>query len=83
MSETSGHENSFEQLLQSVNQDIYEQFREAVAIGRWNNGETLTESQKALCIQAIIAYEDKHLPKNQRLDFMISNGGCSKQRGKP
>ncbi|HET8710272.1 MAG TPA: DUF1315 family protein, partial [Spongiibacteraceae bacterium] len=44
--------------------------RTAVEIGKWPDGRKLTSEQRELCLQAIIAYEAKHIPETERTGFI-------------
>ncbi|WP_163834566.1 YeaC family protein [Spartinivicinus ruber] len=68
----------FEQLISQITPDIYQNLKQAVEIGRWPNGETLTNEQRELSLQAVIAYEAKHLPEDQRTGFMPA--ACKSQQ---
>lgn len=57
-------------LLASMTPEIHAQLKEAVALGRWENGERLNEEQKALCLQAIIAYDAKFIETDQRVGYV-------------
>ena len=59
----------FQQLLDSITPDIYERFKKAVETGKWPDTRPLTEEQKALCLQAIIAYEQR-VPEEQRTGYV-------------
>ena len=61
---------SLEQLLAAINPDIYQQLKRAVELGKWPNGSALTQEQRGLCLQAVIAYEDTHLPPEQRSGYI-------------
>lgn len=71
--------DSFQQLLDSITPDIYQRLRTAVEIGKWPNGIALTEEQKALSMQAMISFEAKHLPPEQRTGYVPPkpSGACS------
>ncbi|MCX4024946.1 DUF1315 family protein [Endozoicomonas sp. SM1973] len=60
----------FEKLISQITPDIYQNLKQAVEIGRWPNGQSLTSEQRELSLQAVIAYEAKHLPEDQRTGFM-------------
>jgi len=61
----------FQQLLDSITPDIYERFKKAIELGKWPDTRPLTEEQKNLCMQAIIAYEQQQqLPKEQRTGYV-------------
>jgi hypothetical protein len=61
---------NLQQLLSSITPDIYQNLRRAVELGKWPDGNLLTSEQKALCMQAVIAYEYKNLPPDQHTGFI-------------
>lgn len=61
---------SDEQLLNALDEDIIQRFKSAVELGKWPDGKALTETQKQTCMQAIIFYEHKHLPEDQRTGYV-------------
>jgi uncharacterized protein len=61
---------TFQQLIDSITPDVYERLRAAVEIGKWANGIALTEEQKSLSMQAVISFEIKHLPPEQRTGYV-------------
>ena len=60
---------NLQQLLNSITPDIYKQLQRAVEIGKWPDGRVLTEEQRSLCMQAIIAY-DQRKPEHQRTGYV-------------
>ena len=61
---------SFAQMLENITPDIYEGLKLAVEIGKWPDGRKLSRDQVELCLQAVITYEAKHLPEDQRTGYM-------------
>jgi uncharacterized protein YeaC (DUF1315 family) len=57
------------QLLESITPQICESLKRAVELGKWPDGRALTDEQKALCMQAIIAY-DQRKPAEQRTGYV-------------
>lgn len=55
-----------ESVLQAVTPEVYQRFLQAVSLGRWPDGRKLTDAQRATCMEAIIAYESRHLPPEAR-----------------
>ncbi len=52
---------------------LYKQLKQAVEIGKWLDGNPLTEKQKAETLQLIMAYQSIH---NENPDhFSIAKGG--------
>ncbi|WP_304641143.1 YeaC family protein [Pseudomonas sp.] len=62
--------NSFLELLRTITPDVYESLKTAVEIGKWPDGRKLTQEQKELCLQAMIAWEQDNLPEDQRTGYM-------------
>ncbi|MGY8811583.1 MAG: YeaC family protein [Pseudomonadales bacterium] len=61
---------SFIDMLRNINPDVYAALKLAVEIGKWSDGRKLTQEQKELCLQAMIAWERDNLPEEQRTGYM-------------
>lgn len=62
--------SGFIEVASTITAEVYASFKLAVEIGKWPDGRKLSLEQKELCLQAMIAYELKHLPEDQRTGFM-------------
>lgn len=60
----------FQQLLDSINPEIYTTLKRAVELGKWANGEKLSREQRASCMQAVIAYEHKNFSEEERSGYV-------------
>ena len=69
---------SIEQLVEGMSADVVDSLRLAVEIGKWADGKRLDAQQVELCMQAIILYEAKHLPEQERVGFDLSASCKSK-----
>ncbi|AYA02273.1 DUF1315 family protein [Acinetobacter sp. WCHAc010034] len=69
---------NIEQMLAVLNPEIVERLKTAVEIGKWPNGIALSQEQRQICMQAVYAWEIKHLPENERSGY-IDRG--SKEEG--
>lgn len=69
---------NFHDLLNSITPEIYENLKRAVEIGKWPDGRALTAEQREISLQAVIAYEQKHIDERERTGY-IDRG--SKQQG--
>lgn len=69
--------SSFAEGSRALPESVYLAFREAVAIGKWPDGRTLTEEQKALCLEAILLYESEHVPEGQRTGYVPPKDACT------
>mgnify|MGYP001088280176 FL=1 len=62
--------SSFAEMIENITPDIYESLKLAVEIGKWSDGRKLTQEQKELSLQAVIAWEIQNLPEEQRTGYM-------------
>lgn len=62
--------DTLEDLLATLTPEIHASLKEAVALGRWDNGERLTDEQRALCLQAVIAYDEKFMDAEARVGYV-------------
>lgn len=60
----------FDTLIAQMSPEIYKSLKLAVEIGKWPNGEVLTEEQRASCLEAVIAWDIKHKPEEQRIAYI-------------
>ncbi|MFP8965309.1 YeaC family protein [Pokkaliibacter sp. CJK22405] len=60
----------FETLARSLTHETYENLKRAVELGKWPNGERLSDEQRALCLEAIITWSERNLPPEQRIGFI-------------
>jgi len=53
-----------------------------VEIGRWPTGAKLTPDQRQMSLQAVIAYEMKHLPAEERTGYVptTEETGCKNNK---
>ncbi|RZV52824.1 MAG: DUF1315 family protein, partial [Pseudomonadales bacterium] len=58
----------------------YQNFLRAVETGKWPDGKPVQDKQKALMLQAIIIFENQHLPPEQRSGFMPDACASNSQR---
>lgn len=61
---------SEEDYFAALDADIVERFKTAVAIGKWPDGRVLTADQKETCMRAIIMFEHKNVPENERTGYV-------------
>lgn len=61
---------SFEDLIASMTPEICDNMRRAVELGKWPDGRELSKEQREMCLQAVLTWEAKHLPEEQRTGYM-------------
>lgn len=60
----------FAQTAVQLSREVYENLRRAVELGRWPDGRTLTAEQRQTSLQAMIAWEQAHLPEHERSGYI-------------
>jgi len=57
-------------LLDNITPDIYENLRRAIELDKWADGTRLTQEQRQLCMQAVIAYDLKFKDETERTGYV-------------
>lgn len=75
-------------ILQYVTPEVHAGLMRAVETGRWADGTPLTQEQRASCLQAVIAFEARELPPEQRTGFIdrgskAGGGRCATPADEP
>ncbi len=60
----------FQQLINNITPEIYENLKRAVELGKWPDGNKLTKDQREHCMQAVMAYDLKHKSEEDRVGFI-------------
>lgn len=61
---------SFKEMIENITPEIYQSLKLAVELGKWPDGHKLSQEQKELSLQAMIAWEVQNLPEDQRTGYM-------------
>ncbi|MDG2090694.1 MAG: DUF1315 family protein [Gammaproteobacteria bacterium] len=62
--------NNFEELLSAITPEIHSKLKQAIELGRWENGDRLSKEQVELCMQAVIAYDENHLTEEEKIGYI-------------
>ena len=62
--------SSFIETIENITPEIYQNLKQAVELGKWPDGRKLTREQKETCLGAMIAWELKNLPEEERTGYM-------------
>ncbi len=60
----------FQQLIESITPEIYENLKRSVELGKWPDGSPLSPEQREHSLQAIIAYDARHKNEEERIGFI-------------
>ncbi|HEY8386451.1 MAG TPA: DUF1315 family protein [Porticoccaceae bacterium] len=61
---------NYQELVKNLTPEIYENLKRAVELGKWPNGERLTQEQRETCLQAVIAWDMLHKPEQERVGYI-------------
>ncbi len=58
-------------MIAAMDEHIWRRMRDAVSLGKWPDGRPLTDQQRALSLQAVIAWEVRNeIPEDQRTGYV-------------
>jgi len=60
----------YQTLIDSMSPEIYQNLKRAIEIGKWPDGRTLSDDQRATVMEALIAWGAKHLPEEDRVGYI-------------
>lgn len=61
---------------------VYRTLKQSVELGRWPNGNKLSDQEREASLQALIAWEHEHLPEDQRIGYMPVSCQSSQKKTK-
>ncbi len=70
---------SLAELIDEITPAIYDNLKTAVELGKWPDGKKLDSQQLENCMQAIILYEARNVPEQDRTGFALATS-CSVSR---
>ena len=65
---------TWQALIAGMTPEIHQSLKTAVELGKWPNGDRLTREQLDHCMQAVIAYDQRFLPEEQRTAYIAREG---------
>ncbi len=65
--------DSLEKLIESMTYNVYTRLRQAVELGKWPDGNVLSEEQLEQSLQLVILYGERNLPSDQRIGAPMQN----------
>lgn len=60
----------FIKMIDDINPETYASLKQSLELGKWPDGTLLTREQKELTMMAIIAWEQKNLPEEERTGYL-------------
>ncbi len=73
---------NFEKMIQAMSPEVYQSLKRAVELGKWPNGERLSQEQRETSLRAVIAYEHaRNMPDAERVGFIDRSKADGSQHG--
>lgn len=70
-----------ERMLAALTPAAYHNLKRAVELGKWPDGQTLTDQQRQTCLEAVIVYEHRYLAEDKRSGQI--SGSCASRPAPP
>ena len=62
---------SFEQAARNLTENVYQNLKQSLQLGKWPDGKPLSREQKEICMDAIITYElANDIPEGERVGYL-------------
>jgi len=62
---------TFAEMIEKMSPEIYTALKQGVELGRWPNGQALTEEQKEISMEAVLRYEaQSNIPEEERVGYI-------------
>ncbi|MET1255474.1 DUF1315 family protein [Aliikangiella maris] len=65
----------YSQTVANLNPELISKLKEAIELGRWENGDKLTSEQVESAMQAVMLWESKHRNNDDAEPFVIGTDG--------
>jgi uncharacterized protein YeaC (DUF1315 family) len=71
---------NYRDYVENLAPEVYERLKRAVETGRWPDGRPVSPEQREHCLQAVIAWGERHLPPEERVGY-IDRGRKARRDG--
>ncbi|MDV2077131.1 YeaC family protein [Marinobacter xestospongiae] len=61
---------TYQELIDRMDPTVYQSLRQAVELGKWPDGRVLSAEQRELCMEAVLHYESKNVPEEERVGYI-------------
>ena len=73
----------YRQSVRQMDRKTYDRLVDALAIGRWPDGRTLSNDQRQSAMQAVITWGELHLAPEERVGFIDKGSKANEVRDAP
>ncbi|WP_439107534.1 YeaC family protein [Congregibacter sp.] len=60
----------YQSLIDTLTPDVIARLRQGIETGRWPDGRPVTPEQREHSLQAVIAWEQQHIPEAERVGYI-------------
>lgn len=60
----------YQSLVDTLSPDIVARLRQGIETGRWPDGQPVSAAQREHSLQAVIAWEQRHVPEADRVGYI-------------
>lgn len=68
---------TLDDLIKKMDPAMHAQMRRAIEIGKWPDGGNLSQDEREQLMMAVIAWEQLHVPPEDRIGYMHGKDGCT------
>jgi len=62
---------TYDELIERLDPTVYRNLKQAIELGKWPDGRVISREQRAICLEAVIYYENKHnVPEEERVGYL-------------
>lgn len=61
---------NYDELIHNMTPAVHAALKRAIELGKWPNGVRLTPEQQAICMRAVIAYDQANLPPQEQVGYI-------------
>lgn len=73
---------TYDELIERLDPSVYASLKRAVELGKWPDGRRISDEQKAICLQAVIYYENRHdIPEQERVGYIEPKKSADSKTG--
>ena len=71
----------FEDLVAAMDPKIHARMKQAIELGKWPDGRRLNAEELEACMQAVIAYDARHVAEEKRVGYIDRRKADGKAHG--
>lgn len=62
---------TYDELIERLDPAVYQSLKRAIELGKWPDGRAISAEQRAICMEAVIYYENRHnVPDEERVGYI-------------